>query len=63
MVATQEEEVLWKLDFVAKEQHDALDRVLAAVDVITNEEIVTFSWPPSVLENLEQIGVLPMDVP
>ena len=35
MVATKDEEVLGVLDLVGEEQADGLERLLAAIDVIT----------------------------
>ena len=35
VVATHHEEVRWILDFVGQEQHDALQTLLATVDVVT----------------------------
>ena len=42
VVASQEEEVLLKLDFVCEEQDDGLKGVLSSVDIVTEEQIVSF---------------------
>ena len=42
VVASQEEEVLLKLDFVSEEQDDGLKGVLSSVDIVTKEQIVSF---------------------
>lgn len=40
MVATEEEEVLGVLDLVRKKQTDGLQRLLAAVHVISEEQVI-----------------------
>lgn len=62
MVSSEEEEVLWESEFVTEEQHDALDRVLTSVNVISNKEVVAVPWISTVLENLQQVAVLAVDV-
>jgi len=42
VVASQEEEVLLKLDFVCEEQDDGLKGVLSSIDIVTEEQIVSF---------------------
>ena len=62
VVATENEEVLWVLDFVGKEKADGLKRLLSAVDVVTKEEVIGFWWESSVLEESEEIVVLSVDI-
>lgn len=62
MVSPKEEEVFRESELVAEEKHDTLDRVLASVDVISNEEVVAVSRIAAVLENLEQVTVLAVDI-
>jgi hypothetical protein len=62
VVATQDEEVLGVLDFVRQEQADCLQGLLAAINVVAQEEIVRFWGEASVLEQTEEIVVLSMDV-
>jgi hypothetical protein len=62
VVAPEEEEVLWELELVAEQQHDALDRILAAVDVVPDEEVVGVARVSAVLEYLQQVAVLTVDV-
>ena len=50
VVASQEEEVLLELDFVGKEQNDGLKRVLAAIDIVAEEQVVGLRWEPTILE-------------
>ena len=51
VIATEQEEVLRVLYFVAKEQADGLDRLLSSVDVITKEQIVGLRGEPTVLKD------------
>ena len=37
MVATEEEDILWILDFVSQEETNSLERMLASIDVITQK--------------------------
>lgn len=62
MVSPEEEEVFGEPQFVAEEKHDALDAVLAAVDIITNEEVVAVSGIAAIFEDLKQVTVLAVDV-
>ena len=62
VVAAQQEEVLRILDLVGKQQADGFDRLLAAIDVVSEEEIVGFRWEPSVFEDLQKVGILTMHV-
>lgn len=62
MVSPEEEEVFRESEFVAEEEHDALDGVLAAVDIITNEEVVAVSGIAAIFEDLKQVTVLAVDV-
>lgn len=40
VVSPEDEEVFWILDFVSKEKADNLDRLLSAVYVVPEEEVV-----------------------
>ena len=60
MVATEQEKVLWVLDFVAQEETNRFDRLLAAVDIVTKEQIVGFGRESAILEDPQQIIVLTM---
>jgi hypothetical protein len=60
VVAAEHEEVLGILDLVCKQQANGLQRLLAAVDVVTEEEVVRFGWKSAVLEQTEKIVVLAM---
>ena len=62
MVASEDEEVFGVLDLVCKQEADGLERLLATVDVVTKEEVVGFRREPAVLEEAQQIVVLPVDI-
>lgn len=62
MVAPQQKEVLGILDLVRKQQAHGLNRLFSTVDVVPQEEVVGIWWEPSVLEQPEQIGELPVNV-
>ena len=50
VVASQEEEVLRVLNLVCQEEADGLEGLLAAVHVVTKEEIVGVGWEATILE-------------
>lgn len=62
VIAAKDEEILGILDFVCKQQTDGLQRLLAAVDIISQEQVVSFRRKATVFEQAEQVVVLPMDV-
>ena len=62
MVAPEQEEVLGVLDFVAEEQANSLDGLFAAIDVVTQEQVVSLGREASVLENPQQVIVLAVHI-
>ena len=62
VVASQQEEVLRVLDLVRQQQRDRLQRLLASVDVIPQEEVVGLRRETPVLEKPQQVVVLPVHV-
>lgn len=62
MITAEDEEVLRVLDLVREEQANSFQRLLASVDVITQEKVVGLGREPAVLEEAEQVVVLTMDV-
>ena len=62
VVPAEDEEVLRVLDLVRKEQTDRLERLLASVHVIAQEEVVGLWRKTTVLEQPEQVVVLAVDV-
>ena len=62
VVAAQQEEVLRVLDLVCQQQADRLQRLLPAVHVVAQEQVVRVRREPSVLEQPQQVVVLSVDV-
>ena len=62
VVAAQDEEVLWVLDLVRKEEANGLEGLLPAVHVIAQEEVVRLGREAAVLEQSEQVVVLAVDI-
>ena len=62
VVAAQDEEVLWVLDLVREQQADRLERLLAPVYVVAEEEVIGLWWETAVLEEAEEVVVLAVDV-
>ena len=62
MVSTKNEEVLGVLDLVREEEANSLETLLATVDVIAQEEIIRLGREATVLEQTQQVVVLPVDI-
>lgn len=62
VVSTQNEEVLGVLDLVCKEEADGLERLLATVDVVTEEEVVSLRGETAVFEETQEVIVLAVDI-
>lgn len=62
VVAPQDEEVLGVLDLVGKEQADGLERLLAPIHVVAEEEVVRLGREAAIFEETEQVIVLPVDI-
>lgn len=62
MVAPEQEEVAWVLHLVGHEQTDGLKWELAAIYIISEEEVIGLGRVFAVVEQSEQIGVLSMNV-
>jgi hypothetical protein len=62
VVAAQDEEVLGILDLVGQEEADGLERLLSAINVVAKEEVVRLGREPAILEQPEQVIVLPVDI-
>ena len=58
MVSTEYEKVLGVLDLVGKEQADCLQGLLAAVDIVAEEEVVGLGREAAVLEQAQEVVVL-----
>lgn len=62
MVPTEQEEVLWVLDFIGQQQADGLQRLLAPVHIVPQEEVVALWRKAAVLEQPQKVVVLAVDV-
>ena len=62
MVASQHEEVFRVFDLEAKHECYCLNRLLSSIDVISQEQVVSFRRETSVLEQPQQIIVLSMHI-
>lgn len=62
MVTAEQEEIAWVLHLVGHQQADRLQRVLAAIHIVAQEQIVGFRWIFAVVEQPKQVGVLSVDV-
>ena len=62
VVASEEEEVLRVLHLVGEEEADGLQTLFAAVDVVTEEEVVGLGRVAAVLEETQQVVELAVDV-
>lgn len=62
VVTAEDEKVFWVLDLVREQEAYCLERLLASIDVIAKEQVVRFWWEASVLEQSEEIVILPVDV-
>lgn len=62
VITSQNEKVLGVLDLVGKEEANGLERLLATVDVVAEEEIVGLWGEAAVLEETQQVIILPVDV-
>jgi len=63
VVATQQEEVFGVLALLGHEDGDGLERLLPAVHVVAKEELVGVRWERALLEETQQVELLPMRVP
>lgn len=62
MVPTEQEEVLWVLDLIGQQQADGLQRLLAPVHVVAQEQVVALWREAAILEQPQKVIVLAMDV-
>ena len=62
MVTTENKEILWVFDLVRQQEADRFQTLFTAVDVITEEDVIRLWWEASVLEQSQEIVILPMDI-
>lgn len=63
MVSPQHEEILRVFDLIGEHQANALDGLFSPIDVIPQEQVVRISRESSILEQLDQVRILPMHIP
>jgi hypothetical protein len=62
VVTAENEEVLRVLDLVCKEQADCLQRLLATIYIVTEEEVVGLWGEAAIFEEPQQVVVLAVDI-
>lgn len=62
VVPTEQEKVLWVLDLIGQQQADSLQRLLAPVHVVPQEQVVTLWREAAILEQPQKVIVLAMNV-
>lgn len=62
VVPAEDEEVLGVLYLVGEEQAYSLEGLLASVDVVAKEQVVSLRGEAAVLEEAQQVVVLPVDI-
>ena len=62
VVTAENEEVLRVLDLVCQQKADGLERLLATVDVVTEEEVVGLGREAAVFEETEKVVVLAVNI-
>lgn len=62
VIASQDEKVFWVLDLVCEQETDHLKRLLAPVNIITEEKVVGLRWKSAILEQPQKIRVLPVNI-
>ena len=62
MIASQDEEVVWVLNLKSQEKANNFQTLFPSVNVISQKQIIGFRRQPAVLEQSEEIVILPMNV-
>jgi len=62
VVTTKNEEVFWVFDLVCEQKADGLQRLLASVYIIPQEEVVCLRRKAAVLEQTEQVVILAVNI-
>lgn len=62
VIATENEEVLRVLYLVGEEQADSLQGLLASVNVVAKEQVVSLRGEAAVLEEAQQVVILSVDI-
>ena len=59
MISSEQKEVFRILDFVGEQEADGLEALLASIHVVAQEQVVGLRRETTVLEQPQQIRVLP----
>lgn len=62
VVTAQDEKVFGVLDLVGQQEADGLERLLATINVIAEEEVVGLGGEAAVLEQSQKIVILTVDI-
>lgn len=62
VVASQQEEVFWVLDLVSHHQTDHFQILLAAVHIVSEEQVVTLGRKVSDFKNPEKVDILAVNI-
>jgi len=62
VVAAQHEEVLRIFDLVRQQQAYRFQRLFTAVNVVSEEQVITFRWKATVLKQPQQVVILSVDI-
>lgn len=62
VVATQEKNVFRVADFKAEQEQKGLDRLLASVDVVTQEKVVCCGWHATQLKDSHEVAKLAVNI-
>jgi hypothetical protein len=62
VVTAQDEEIFWILYLVGKKKADSFQRLLASVDIVTEEQVVCFRRKSAILEQPQQVVILAMNI-
>jgi len=62
MVAPEQEKVLWVFDLVGQQKADGFQGLLPSIHVVAQEKVVCLWREATILEQPQQVCVLPMDI-
>jgi hypothetical protein len=62
VITAKKKEVFWIFDLVSQQKANSLQRLLATIDIITEEEIVGLGWKAAILEQSQQIIILAVNI-
>lgn len=58
MVTTENEEVLRVFDLIREQEADSFKRLLASIDIVSQEQVISLGWESTIFEQSQQIIVL-----